>query len=153
MPVFLDTYGPALEAIWGFWPSVIQLNRREAALHLHKPSASDGDVIGLLRNGPATESSAASSPMAPNPVLICHRGKPLRAIPPRITPGQPDRLGRLPARGTGRRLARAGIDPEPLFRRAVGCAVANAMVWDAGAIDPAEITQWRDQVIVEPATR
>ena len=36
IPVFLDTYGPALDAIWGFWPTAIQLNRREAAAHLRK---------------------------------------------------------------------------------------------------------------------
>ena len=46
--VLLDTYGPALDAIWGFWPDAIQLNRREAAAHLRKPSASDADVVGLL---------------------------------------------------------------------------------------------------------
>src|SRR5262245_57582848 len=34
LPVFLDTYGPALDGIWGFWPVVMQLNRREAAAHL-----------------------------------------------------------------------------------------------------------------------
>ena len=37
VPVFLDTYGPALDAIWGFWPDAIQLNRREAASHLRTP--------------------------------------------------------------------------------------------------------------------
>ena len=37
VPAFLDTYGPALEAIWGFWPSVLQVNRKEAAGLLRKP--------------------------------------------------------------------------------------------------------------------
>ena len=49
VPVFLDTYGPALEAIWGFWPTVIQLNRREAAGRLGKATVTDDDVLGLLR--------------------------------------------------------------------------------------------------------
>lgn len=45
------------------------------------------------------------------------------------------------------------LEPEPLFRHAIGCAVANALVWDAGAIDPAEVARLSDQVVVEPATR
>src|SRR4051812_7848085 len=40
VPVLLDTYGPALDAIWGFWPDVLQLNRREAAAHLRQPTLS-----------------------------------------------------------------------------------------------------------------
>ena len=60
IPVFLDTYGPALEAIWGFWPSAIQLNRKEAAGPLRKQAGTDKDVLGLLENGTATEWSAAS---------------------------------------------------------------------------------------------
>jgi fructose-1-phosphate kinase PfkB-like protein len=44
-------------------------------------------------------------------------------------------------------------EPEALIRHAMGCAVANAMVWDAGAIDPAEVAKWADQVAIEPMTR
>src|SRR3954452_3726615 len=48
VPIFLDSYGPALEAIWGFRPDVIQLNRREAAAHLRIPKPSDDALLGLL---------------------------------------------------------------------------------------------------------
>jgi hypothetical protein len=41
------------------------------------------------------------------------------------------------------------IEPEPLFRHAIGCAVANASVWDAGAIDPADVARWQEEVVVE----
>ena len=72
-----------------------------------------------------------------------------RVIPPRITPVNPIGSGDCLLAGlVDGWLSR--IDPEPLFRHAVGCAVANAMVWDAGAIDPAAAALWRDQVIVEP---
>src|SRR5438132_399918 len=48
VPVFLDTYGPALDAIWGFWPEAIQLNRREAAIHLRDPSPTEADMFDVL---------------------------------------------------------------------------------------------------------
>jgi hypothetical protein len=35
----------------------------------------------------------------------------------------------------------------------MACAVANAMVWDAGAIEPAEVARWADQIEVEPQSR
>ena len=50
IPVFLDTYGPALDAIWGFWPKAIQLNRREAAAHLRKPDLTRRRSAGLLED-------------------------------------------------------------------------------------------------------
>ena len=43
--VFLDTYGPALDSIWGFWPTAIQLNRREASTHLRNPMATEADLL------------------------------------------------------------------------------------------------------------
>ena len=48
VPAFLDTYGPSLDGIWGFWPELIQLNRREAGLFLRKPNPTDLDLERLL---------------------------------------------------------------------------------------------------------
>jgi fructose-1-phosphate kinase PfkB-like protein len=48
VPVFLDTYGPALEAIWGFWPTAMQVNRKEAGLHLRTERPTDEAVRGML---------------------------------------------------------------------------------------------------------
>ena len=42
------------------------------------------------------------------------------------------------------------MEPEALIRHALGCAVANAMVWDAGAIDPAEVARWAERIEIEP---
>src|SRR5690606_31447918 len=48
IPVFLDTYGPPLETIWGFWPDVIKLNRRELAPHLRRDDPTDDEILALL---------------------------------------------------------------------------------------------------------
>jgi fructose-1-phosphate kinase PfkB-like protein len=84
-----------------------------------------------------------------NPVLILHRGTRFRAIPPKITPVNPIGSGDCLLAGLVDGWL-AGRAPEPLIRHAIGCAVANALVWDAGAIDPAEAARWREQVVVEP---
>ena len=42
------------------------------------------------------------------------------------------------------------LEPEPLFRHAIGCAIANALIWDAGAIDPGEVARWSKRVVIKP---
>jgi tagatose 6-phosphate kinase len=152
VPVFLDTYGPSLAAIWGFWPTTIQLNRREAALHLRKPTVSDGDVVALLEEWRRRGVVCGIVTDGPNPVSIVYRGKKYGAVPPRITPVNPIGSGDCLLAGLVDGWL-SGLEPEALVAHAVACAVANAMVWDAGAIDPAEVARWRDQVIVEPTGR
>jgi hypothetical protein len=44
------------------------------------------------------------------------------------------------------------LEPEPLIRHAIGSAIANAMVWDAGAIEPGEVARWSKTVVIEPVT-
>jgi fructose-1-phosphate kinase PfkB-like protein len=87
-----------------------------------------------------------------NPVWILLHGKWYRAIPPTIEPVNPI--------GSGDSLLAGIVDgwlnnlePEPLFRHAIACAVANALVWDAGAIDPGEVERLRDRVVVEAVGR
>jgi tagatose 6-phosphate kinase len=149
VPVFLDTYGPALAAIWGFWPTVIQLNRREAALHLRKPEASDRDVAALLEEWSRRGVVCAVVTDGPNPVSILHRGTRYRAVPPPITPVNPIGSGDCLLAGLVDGWL-SGLEPEPLIRHAVACAVVNALVWDAGAIEITGVERWRDQVVVEP---
>ncbi len=149
VPVFLDTYGPALDAIWGFWPQVMQLNRREAAAHLGTPTATDADVLRLLRDWARHGVQCGVVTDGPNPVLAVYRGRIYRATPPAIESVNPI--------GSGDCLL-AGLvdgwlsdrDAESLIRRAVGCAVANALVWDAGAIDPEEVARQAEAVTLEP---
>jgi tagatose 6-phosphate kinase len=148
VPVFLDTYGPALDAIWGFWPTVMQLNRREAAAHLRKPAATDADVAALLQKWAKHGVVCGVATDGRHPVVVLYRGRRYRVIPPHIRPVNPigsgDSLLAGMVDGWLRRL-----EPEPLFRHAIACAVANAMTWDAGAIDPAEVARWREAVGVE----
>ena len=40
-------------------------------------------------------------------------------------------------------------EPEALLRHAFGCALANALVWDAGAIDPGEVCRQGEAVVIE----
>jgi fructose-1-phosphate kinase PfkB-like protein len=152
VPVFLDTYGPALAAIWGFWPNAVQLNRREAAAHLDKSQASDKDVARLLQDWHRRGVTCGVVTDGPNPVSILLQGKRYRAIPPAIDVVNPI--------GSGDALLAGLVDgwldklaPEMLLRHAIACAVANALVWDAGAIDPAEVTRWRGQIVIEPEPR
>jgi hypothetical protein len=39
-----------------------------------------------------------------------------------------------------------------MLRRGLACAVANALVWDAGAIDPEEVRRREGAIVIEPAT-
>jgi tagatose 6-phosphate kinase len=149
VPVFLDTYGPALDGIWGFWPTAIQLNRREATIRLRKTTVTDDDVDVLLGDWDRRGVICVVVTDGPNPVSILNRGRRYRAIPPQIKVVNPI--------GSGDSLLAGLVDgwlnrlePEPLFRHAIGCAVANAMVWDAGAIDPQVVARWSKRVVIEP---
>jgi tagatose 6-phosphate kinase len=152
IPVFLDAYGPALEAIWGFWPDVIQLNRSEAGLYLRNPSPTDDEVWNLLDDWSRHGVTYAIVTAGPRPVLIQHRACRLRAIPPAIEPVNPIGSGDCLLAGlTDAWLA--GLGPEPALRRAVACAVANALVWDAGAVDPEEVRRLEQQIAIETIQR
>jgi fructose-1-phosphate kinase PfkB-like protein len=152
IPVFLDTYGPALEAIWGFWPTVMQLNRREAAVRLSKPSITEEEAAGLLKEWARHGVQCGVITDGPNPVLIQLRGQRYRVSPPVIQAVNPIGSGDSLLAGLVDGWL-SGLEPRSLIRHAVACGVANAAVWDAGAIDPAEVARWVDQVEVEPLGR
>ena len=149
MPVFLDTYGPALDRIWGFWPTVIQLNRREAAIRLRKPSITDDDMAGLLQEWHRRGVSCAVVTDGPNPVSIIYRGRRYRAIPPQIN--RSTRSARATRFWPAWLRLVNRLEPEALVRHAIGCAIANALVWDAGAIEPAIGGAMEQTGCVEPA--
>jgi 1-phosphofructokinase family hexose kinase len=152
IPVFLDTYGPALEAIWGFWPTAIQLNRREAAAHVRKPTLSNEDATSLLQTWGRHGVECGTITDGPNVVLMHVKGRLYQVTPPRINPVNPIGSGDSFLAGLVDGWLR-GLAAEPLIRHAVGCAVANALVWDAGAIDPAEAARWSEQVEIEAPQR
>jgi tagatose 6-phosphate kinase len=149
IPVFLDTYGPALEGIWGFWPTVIQLNRKEAAGQLRKETATDRDVLGLLENWHRHGVILGIVTDGPNPAIIQARQKRFKATPPLLKAVNPIGSGDSLLAGLVDAWL-AGSDTEPMIRHAIGCAAANASVWDAGAINVEQARQLGEEVILEP---
>jgi 1-phosphofructokinase family hexose kinase len=148
VPVFLDTYGPPLEAIWGFWPQLIQLNHREAAIHLRKPSPSEQDLLGLLEKWASHGVSHALVTHGPNPALVRLTGTVYRVTPPSMPVVNPIGSGDCLLAGmVDGRLS--GLEGEELLRHAFGCALANALVWDAGAIDPIEARRQGEAVTID----
>jgi 1-phosphofructokinase family hexose kinase len=147
VPVFLDTYGPALDAIWGFWPTAIQINRREAAMLLHQRDVTDHDVDGLLERWKKRGVLMGCVTDGREPVFILHGGKRYIAAPPEIRPINPIGSGDSVLAGFVDGWLR-GLEPEALISHALGCGVANALVWDAAAIDPIEVSRWSSQIKV-----
>lgn len=153
VPVFLDTYGPALESIWGFWPTVIQLNRREAGLHLRRQSPSEADLWGLLDKWSRHGVRCGVITNGPEAVLVQHGSQRFRALPPKIEAVNPIGSGDCLLAGlVDTWLSNPGHDAPGLIRYALGCAVANALVWDAGAIDPEEARRQAEAVTIEAAS-
>ena len=148
VPAFLDTYGPALDEIWGFWPDAIQLNRREAGLHLRKPSPTVDDLDALLGDWARHGVKLAVVTDGPGTVLARIGGRLYRATPPKIDPVNPIGSGDCLLAGlVDAHLAH--LDPEAILRRALAAAVANALVWDAGAIEVEEVRRLEGEVTVE----
>jgi fructose-1-phosphate kinase PfkB-like protein len=151
IPVFLDSYGPALASIWGFWPDVIQLNRREAATYLGKPSAGDADTLALLDRWARHGVSCGVVTDGPGPAFISWKGTRFEARPPRIDAINPIGSGDSLLAGLVHGWLK-NMEPPALIRHALACAVANALVWDAGAIDPEEVARQTGAVEVVPIT-
>jgi 1-phosphofructokinase family hexose kinase len=149
IPVFLDTYGPALEGIWGFWPTAIQLNRREAAGRLRKASVTDDDVLGLLADWRRRGVTCGVVTNGPDPVLIHFKDRVYRAEPPSIRVVNPIGSGDSMLAGLVDGWLTGG-DPETIVRHAIACAGANASVWDAGAVDPETVRRLEGEVRLEP---
>lgn len=138
VPVFLDTYGEALAEVWGFWPDVLQLNRREAAGYLGKAAVSDADVVGLLERWGRRGVACGVVTDGPRAVLARAGGRILRVMPPAVEAVNPIGSGDCLLAGLVDGWLK-GRDPASRLRRDVACAVANALTWDAGAIDPADV--------------
>lgn len=151
IPVFLDTYGPALEAVVAAWPDVLQVNRKEAAGRLKKQESEliDADVIGLLNDWARRGTTLAVVTDGPRPVLFQAHGRLFRAIPPAIEAVNPIGSGDSLLAGIADAWL-GGASTEEIMRNGIACATANALVWDPGDVDPAEVARRRDGVAVEP---
>jgi 1-phosphofructokinase family hexose kinase len=152
VPVFLDTYGPALEAIWGFWPEVIQLNRREAAAHLRRTDPSEADLLQLLDRWVRHGVTCGVVTDGPGAALVRLGRRVCRVRPPKIEAVNPIGSGDCLLAGLADGWL-SGREPDDLIRHAFACAVSNALVWDAGAIDPAEVHRLEGTIEVEQLAR
>lgn len=148
VPVFLDTYGPALDAVRGPWPTVIKINRREASIFLMRPAPTDQDLWRLLETWAGQGVKASLVTDGANPVLVMHGGTAYRAIPPAIQPVNPIGSGDCLLAGLVDGWLRE-LEPEAWIRRGVAAAVANALVWDSGAIDADSVARLEAGVKVE----
>lgn len=152
VPVFLDTYGPALAGIEGFWPTVIQLNRREAGIYLQRPSPDESDLRLLLESWSRLGVSCVVVTDGPASALVRLLGRDYRVQPPRVEVVNPIGSGDCLLAGlTDGWLS--GLGPEALIRHSFGCAVSNALVWDAGAVDPAMVATQGRAVVIEALDR
>ncbi|CAN5794762.1 1-phosphofructokinase family hexose kinase [soil metagenome] len=149
VPVFLDTYGAALESVWGFWPDVIQLNRRELAQHLRCPQPTVQEALARLDAWGRHGVRLALVTDGPRPVLAQFEGRRYRLVPPEIEAVNPIGSGDCLLAGLVDAWL-SGLEAEAMLRRGLACAVANAQTWDAGAIDPAEVRRLEDTIEVEP---
>lgn len=135
IPVFLDTYGPALESIWGFWPEVIHMNRDEAADYLQREDPDEEALRALLDRFIGHGVRLAVITDGPGPILARSATRRFAAIPPEVDEVNPVGSGDCLLAGMVDAWL-AGLDEEAILRRGIACAVANVMAWDAGAIDP-----------------
>ena len=149
VPVFLDTYGPALDAIWGFWPGTLSLNRREAGLLLRRDDPTDAEIDRLLAGWARRGVRVAVVTDGPGHLLARVEGRSYRVVPPAIDPVNPIGSGDCLLAGLVDAYL-SGLDPAATLRRAVALATANALVWDAGGFDPARLDDLAAAVEVEP---
>src|SRR5262249_27065507 len=134
VPIFLDTYGSALEAIWGFWPEVIHLNRREVAAHLGRQRPTEEDLLHLLARWADHGVRCAVITDGPGPVLARYDDQHFRAEPPQVEVVNPVGSGDCLVAGLIDGWL-ANLGHEETLRRGLACALANAQTWDAGDID------------------
>ena len=145
---FLDTYGPPLKAIWGFWPDAITLNRREAALHLGQSHPSETNLFDLLMLWSSRGVKISMITNGSEPVIAVIDGKLYRAQPPTIQAVNPIGSGDCLVAGLVDARLRQD-DSTAILKHAIGSAVANALVWDAGDIHKEAVAQAAANVIVE----
>jgi 1-phosphofructokinase family hexose kinase len=156
VPVLLDTYGPALAAVWGFWPDVLQMNRHEAAGTSPSSSsgngsgrASDDAALALLADWGRHGVKVGVITDGPDDVLVQAGGERFRVTPPEVEALNPIGSGDCLLAGIADAML-GGRDTEALVRHAVACAVANTLTWDAGKVDPAEVARLAPLVTIEP---
>ena len=112
--------------------------RRPPTSGRRPPTLTDAHVRALLDDWSRQGVRCGIVTDGPGPVFAKLDGRHYRALPPPIAAVNPIGSGDCLMAGiTDAWLSR--LDPEPTLRHGIACAVANALVWDAGAIDPSAV--------------
>lgn len=145
MPVLLDTYGPALRSASRSVPDVLQLNRKEiaGALGLADRELTQSAMRDWLSDWVRRGTRLAVVTQGTDPVLAVS-AEGIWIVPvPRIEAVNPIGSGDCVLAGMCFGVLRGWSDSE-ILRFAVACGVANAEVWDAGAIDPKRVSDFSE---------
>ena len=147
--VLLDTYGKAFTNLNAASPDVIQLNRKEVAgiLGLQSDELSEPLIFDWLKGWVEKGTRLAVLTQGPEDVLAVSIEGFWRAVPPKIQAVNPIGSGDCFLAGLTYASMRSESTPSQL-KFAVACAVANACVWDAGAISLGLVEPWISQIQV-----
>ena len=149
IPVLLDTYGAALKHLGTAAPEILQLNRKEVAGQLGIPqnTITTEQIIHWLQHRVQAGTRLAVVTQGPQGVLAVTREGLWQAFPPAIEPVNPIGSGDSFLAGLTTATLNA-MTTEETLKFAVACAVANALVWDAGAISMPQVNAIRGNVQV-----
>lgn len=147
--VLLDTYGMALKSLDTSGPDLIQLNRKEVAgiLGVQSDELTESQIFEWLKGWVEKGTRLAVLTQGPEDVLAVSNEGFWRAVPPKIQAVNPIGSGDCFLAG----LTYASMRSESVqsqLKFAVACAVANACVWDAGAISMEQVQPWVPQIPV-----
>lgn len=147
--VLLDTYGMALKSLDSAGPDLIQLNRKEVAgiLGLQSDELSEPLIFDWLKGWVEKGTRLAVLTQGPEDVLAVSIEGFWRVVPPKIQAVNPIGSGDCFLAGLTYASMRSESAPSQL-KFAVACAVANACVWDAGAISIELVEPWISQIHV-----
>jgi tagatose 6-phosphate kinase len=118
---------------------------------LRRPKPTDAEVFGLLESWTRRGVRLSLVTDGPGPVLIHSRDGFYRAHPPKVEAVNPIGSGDCLLAGLVDACL-SGLSDEAALRRGLACAVANALVWDAGAIDPQEVRRLEPLIEIDAGT-
>lgn len=140
VPVFLDTYGPALRHAADSAPDVVQLNRKEIAGALEMPESelTQAAMLNWLRGWVKRGVRLAVVTQGSGDVLAASADGFWSVPVPHVEVINPIGSGDCMLAGLCFGVL-GGWPVSAVLRYGVACGAANAEVWDAGAIDPKRV--------------
>lgn len=145
VPVLLDTYGPALRYASRCVPDVVQLNRKEiaGALGLADQELTAASMLEWLSGWIAKGTRIAVVTQGADTVLAASADGFWSVPIPRIEAVNPIGSGDCVLAGMCFGVLRGWPVPR-ILKFGIACGVANAVVWDAGAIDAKTVSDFSE---------